>query len=308
MEKLEKNRFVILAVLILIAIALRLWSFINDAAPKSDFDTNLASTIVGLFIIPMVYKIAKKATNNTEAALFAAALSIAIPLYSWRTVSQLSHTLAIGFFFLNILLFVHLKEIGDWKKIIVVPLIFAFTHVYSLLLIPVFALYILFVKLEDKKLNKNELIFAGVSSLFIFLIFLFFTASPAIFALAQEYVSKHYYSIVAETFTLNKAIALAGLIPIYLGFLGTYYGIKFNKKTALLTLSIICISFLAMAINIIPIILGVPYFTLSLTIMSGFTYSEFKNRLKISRFKKYELQIIILVFVLAILFGILQWI
>lgn len=307
MEKVEKNRFATLAVFILIAIVLRAWSFVMDRPPASDFASNLASIIIGLFVIPLVYKIAKEATDSVEAGLFAAALSIAIPLYTWKTVGQFSHTLAIGFFFLTIFLFIILKEIGDWKKIIVVPLIFAFVHVYSMLLIPVFALYLLFSKLEDKKLGKNELIFAGLSSLFIFLIFLSFTASPAFFALAQQYISTHYYTIAAENFTLVKAFALAGMIPIYLGFLGAYFGLKMKKKIALLALSIICVFFLAMIFNVVAIVLGLPYFTIALAIMSSFAYKELERGVEISRFKKFSKQLAILIFALVILFGVLHW-
>ena len=306
MEKNNKTRFAILAVFILIAIALKTWLILADSPPITDFSTNLAATIVGLSIIPMVYKIAKKATGSTNAGLFSAALSIAIPLYNWRTVGHLSHTLAIGFFFLTILLFAHLKEIGDWKKIIVVPLIFAFTHIYSILLIPVFGLYFLFSKLESKKLNKNEIIFAGLSSLFIVLIFLFFTATPAFFAIVKQYAGTHYYTLTTENFTLIKAFALAGMIPIYLGFMGTYFGLKIKKKVALLILSIISVSFLAMIFNASAFALGLPYFTVSLATMAGFVYSEFERGIETSKFKKFNKQIAFIIFIIVILFGILH--
>ena len=81
MKTIEKNRFAILAVFILIAIALGAWSFLTDAPPESNIASNVASIIAGLFIIPMVYKIAKEATGSVEAGLFSAALSIAIPLF-----------------------------------------------------------------------------------------------------------------------------------------------------------------------------------------------------------------------------------
>jgi len=306
-KNIEKNRFVILAVFILIAIALGAWSFLTDTPPEVNVASNVASIIAGLFIIPMVYKIAKEATDSVEAGLFSAALSIAIPLFDWRTVGHLQHTIAIGLFFLTLLLFVLLKQIGDWKKIIVVPLIFAFVHVYSVILIPLFGLYFLFAKLEDKKPGKNELIFAGISSLFIFLIFVFFTASPAFFAIAQQYIGTHYFTIAAENFTLVKAFALVGMIPIYIGFLGAYFGLKMKKKIALLTLSTICVFFVAMAVNVLAVVLGLPYFTIALAIMGSFAYKELKRGLEISRLKKFEKQIAIIVFTLVILFGILHW-
>ena len=285
MKNSEKYKFVALAIFIIIALALRIWSVFSDPPLEVNFSTNLASIVAGLFIIPLVYKIAKRATDSTEAGLFSAALSIAIPLYSRKTVGQLSHTLAIGFFFLTILLFIHLKEIGDWKKIIVVPLIFAFINIYSMLLIPVFGLYFLFSKLEDKKPSRNEIMFASISSLFIFLIFLFFTASPAFFALIQQYASTHYYTITAENFTLIKAFALAGMIPIYVGFLGTYFGLKTKKKISLLIISTLCVFFLAIISNGLAIVLGLPYFTISLAIMSSFAYKELENNINTSKFK-----------------------
>lgn len=308
MERSDKIKYTVLAGLIVLALFLRMWSFVVDKPMQTNFDLHIASTIVGLFIIPLVYKITKKITGSVNAGLFSAALAIAIPLYSWRVVGQLAHTISIGFFFLTILLFIHLKEIGDWKKIIIVPLIFAFIHIYSILLIPIFGLYFLLLKLEDKKASKNELIFAGVASLFIFLIFLFFTASPAWFAVIKEYTSAHYYTIAAENFTLAKAFALAGMVPIYLGLLGTYFGLKLKKKVPLCIVSTICVFFAVMAFNVIAIILGLPYFTIALAIMAGFVYVELNKELEVSRIKKYIKQIMVLVFIIVIIMGIFQWI
>jgi len=307
MKIVEKYRFAILGAIISIAVILRIWQVIYKPPASSDLSTDIAATIIGLFIIPLVYKIAKRGTN-TEAALFSAALSAAIPIYSWKIAAQLSHTLALGFFFLTLLLFAHLKEIKDWKKIIFVPLIFAFIHIYSLLLIPVFGLYFIFCKLEDKKLSRNEIIFAGVAALFIFLIFMAFTSSSAMFAIIKQYLEMHYYAIRAENFTLIKILSIAGMLPIYIGFLGAYYGIKMKKKVGLIMLSAISVLAFSMLINAIPLALGLPYFTFSLAIMGSFSYEEFKKRLQISRFKNYEKEICAIIFIIVLILGALHWI
>lgn len=300
-----KKRYGILALFILIAIGVRIWEFFKQAPPAAALPTHAISAVLGLLLIPLIYKLTKIASDSTYAGLFAAGLAINVPLYGWGVSGQLALTLALGFFFFTLLCLLSIKKISDWKPIIAVPLIFAFIHVYSLLLIPIFALYILLSTLEEKELSKNEVIFILISSLFIFSIFLFFTAAPTNFSIIQKYVQAHYYAVAAEHLTLQKAFALAGYLPIYLGMIGSYFGVKEKRKSVLLLLSTMGILFGAMSAGLVAITRGLPFLILSLCALAGFALKEAQKKIAISKFKKYENLLTAAIFAAALIIGFL---
>ena len=122
----------------------------------------------------------------------------------------------------------------------------------------------------------------------------------------QQYVSHNYYSIAAENFTLKRAFALAGALPIYLGFFGAYESLAHQKKSALILLSGLLVSFVAMLFNIVPVALGAPYFTLILACLAGFLYKEIGGWLVKSRFKGKTTNIFIVIVAVLLGLGVLH--
>ncbi len=304
-ELSAKKRYGILALFILIAIGVRLWEYFKQVPPAAALPTHVISAVLGLILIPLIYKLTKIASDSTYAGLFASGLAVNVPLYSWGVSGQLALTLALGFFFFTLFSLLSIKKISDWKPIIAVPLIFAFIHVYSLLLIPIFALYILLSTLEEKELSKNEVIFILISSIFIFAIFLFFKATPTGFSTVQKYVQMHYYTVAAEHLTLQKAFALAGYLPIYLGIIGSYFGLKEKRKSVLLLLSTAGILFGAMSAGLVAVTHGLPFLILSLCTLAGFALKEAQRKIDISKFKKYENLLTAAIFAAALIIGFL---
>jgi len=302
---IHNYRYIFLA-LFVAASALMSFLSVKFVPPlPENFVSNAASAVIAAVIIFAVYAIAKKATENTEAALFAAVLAAPIQLYTWKTAAQLTHTLAVFFFLLTILGFLYLKEI-DWKLILIIAVVFSFVHIYALALIPIYLLYMLFVKLEHLEVSQAEQYFIIVSSAFVLGIFALFKASPALVLVINEYVQKNYYSIAAENFTLKRAFALAGALPIYLGFFGAYESLHNKKKSALVLLASLLVVFLAMLFNIVPIGLGAPYFTLVLTCLSGFLYELIHKWLLKTKFKSKMTNIFITIVAVLLALGILH--
>ncbi len=305
-NKKRKHRY-ILASFVILAFLLRLWNFIRDP-PTTNPENFWLATALELTLIILVYVIAKKVANNVEAGLFSALLATTIPYYNWRVAAQVTHTLAVFMFFLTVLCFIYLKELKDWRKVIIVPLVFAFIHVYALFLIPVLLVYVLFIKLERKDFNKNEIIFAIVVSLATLGIFAFFTATPAFLLIVKQYVSMRYYTTAAENFTLTRAFALAGLVPIYLGAFGAYQGLMKRRKPAIFLSSIAAVFLLFMAFNIIAIKLGLPYFSIALVCLASFFYKGLQDWVLASKLKNYEQIIRIASFVSVFIIGLGHWI
>ncbi len=305
-EDRRRKHLYILVSFITLAFLLRLWNYIRDP-PTVNPENFWLATALELALVVIVYAVAKKIAANAEAGLFSALLATTVPIYNWRVTAQVTHTLAVFMFFLTVLCFIHLKELGDWKKVIIVPLVFAFVHVYVLFLIPIFAAYAIFVKLEGKNLNRNEIMFIAVASLVSLGIFVFFTATPAFLLMVKQYASMRYYTTAVENFTLNRAFALAGLVPIYLGAFGAYLGFMKQQKPAVFLSSAAAIFLLFMAFNVLAIKLGLPYFGIALTCLASLFYRELKDRILTSRLKRYGHIIRIVAFLSVLAIGLAHW-
>lgn len=298
---------IFLAAIVSIATVLRIWKCHLDPPLAENIFAYWASAAVSLAVIFVVYLISLKLTENNIAALFSATLAATIPLYSWRTVAQLTHSLAVFLFFLSILVLLYVKNI-DWRLALIVPALLAFVHVYALLFIPILAIYALLVKLEQQVLSRNEIYFAIISSAAILGIFLFFTATPALFLIVQQYIEIHYYSFAAERFSITGIFAIAGLVPTYAGMLGLYLGMRGRKKSVLLLLSAVTSLLLAIFFNMIPARLGLPYFSLTLAALAGFFWKECDKTIVNTKLKPCRIPLTLLGFGIIIIAGMVHFI
>lgn len=308
MEKHSHKGILALTGIVMLAFLLRIWKYFLDPSPLESLASYWISTAVAVGIIIIIYLLSYKITESYVASLFSSALAATIPIYSWRTVAQLTHTTAVLLFFLSLLSFLYVKEFKDWKPLIVVPLLFAFIHVYALLLIPIVILYAAFVKIEKREINKSEIYLFTVSGIAILVIFVFFTATPALLALVQQYININYYSFAVENFSISKTFAVAGLVPTYVGAFGLYLAMKEKKKAVLLLTSALAILLLTIFFNAIPIRLGLPYFSLTLAVLAGFFWKEIDDNVEKTRLKKYKPIITLVAFGIILVSGIVHFI
>ncbi|MEK6807439.1 MAG: hypothetical protein AABX75_00255 [Nanoarchaeota archaeon] len=305
LNTLDRYKYAFLGFFSAVSIAMAYFSLRISPPAVPDAGANIYALLLGISIPLIIYAIAKKATHSTAGSLFASALSAPIQIYTWKTVSQFTHTLAVVLFLLTILAFLYLKE-TDWRLAILFPIVFAFVHIYSLALIPIYLLYMLFVKLEQREVSQPELYFMTISSAFILGVFTLFQATPALLLIVKEYAVTHYYSIVAEKVVLHTAFIIAGTLPIYLGFFGAYESLVKKRKSAYILLAGMLIFLLAMLLNIIPVALGTPYFTLVLACLSSFLYKEVHEWLETTKFKKSINLILIISSAVVLALGILH--
>jgi hypothetical protein len=301
-----KQEKIAVSALIIIAILLRIQYYFSANPPNLPLFV-LAKTIE-LGIILTAYAIAKKITKNPLAALFTLALAVSLPIYTWKLVAQINHTLAVFFFTLTLYILISLKKPESWRSALIVPFIFSLIHVYSLILLPIFLLFFILAKIEGKTLSKREKYFMIFSSLLILAVLIAYTATPATILVVSQYLKTKYYTTEAENFTLIKALAFAGLLPIYFGIYGAYEGIKRKRKSILLLISAAGILPVVMAFNIVPFAIGIPYLTFPLAACAAFAFEEIHRNLKISKFKNKEAAVLYLIFTLVLVFNILHWI
>ena len=299
---------VFLAAIISLATVLRIWKYYLDPPPLESIFTYWISAAIGLAIVFIIYQIALKLTENNIAALFSAALAATIPLYSWRTVAQLTHSMSVFLFFLSLLVLLYMKDVGDWKPALIVPLALAFVHAYALLFIPILAIYMVLVKLEQKELSRNEVYFALVSSISIIGVFFFFTATPALFLIVQQYIQTNYYAFAVEHFSLSGIFATAGLVPTYVGMFGLYLGMHERKKSVLLLLSAVITLLLLVFFNIIPARLGLPYFSLTLASLAGFFWKACDKGMVGTKLKRFRIPLTLLGFFIVLAAGVVHFI
>ncbi|MEM4247929.1 MAG: hypothetical protein QXH80_01565 [Candidatus Nanoarchaeia archaeon] len=299
----DKKSAAVLAGLIAFGLMLRTYVTINSAVPEINVINNWISIVIGLAVIPIIYLISIKLTDNEHASLFSAALAATIPLISWKTVSQLTHTIALLLFLLTILALIYIKELKDWKIAIILPVIFAFVHIYAILLLPILLFYYVFVKLEQKEFNNDETWFSIASVIAVGAIALFFTLTPARLMIVNQYVTLHYYAFSTQLFTLTKAFAFAGLVPVYLGAVGTYIGLKEKRKATLLMVAAGTTLLIAMSLNLMPILLALPYFSLILAVLASFFYKELDKQVETLRIRSYKTAIELLTFAIVLAAG-----
>jgi hypothetical protein len=82
-----RNKNLSLAGLILIGLGLRLYSMLQHKEGISG--TSWLCLALFVLILLLVYRMSRIITDSETASLFAVLLAIAVPIYSWRTVSQL---------------------------------------------------------------------------------------------------------------------------------------------------------------------------------------------------------------------------
>ena len=307
MSKLRKDHMYLIGILAVAAL-LRVYQFVKFGPLSIDVDEYVISKVLDLIIIGLVFGLTIKVTKSRTAGLFAAALSVGIPLYNWTIAFELYHTLALFLYLLTIYILMSVKDMEDWWFGLFVPLILSFIHIYSLFLVAALILFVILVKLEKIEFSKKELYFIGAATGIIALVFISFTITPALIFVIKQYINVGYYTLAAENFTLAKALSIAGTLPLYLGILGAYYSVKRRSKNSLLLLSTAAIFVLIMLFNIVPISLGLPYFILSLAGLSGFVYEKFAKTLSVSRFKSQKNLMIFLVFAVVLIISSLHWV
>ncbi len=250
------------------------------------------TVLINIFII---YKLGLLITRNNKIAALLPAFTIAvIPLWpNIRIINELPQlllALSSIFFLLSIYTLLNLKKV---KLGIFFPIIAIILHPSAALLIPAFIGYFILAMLEHHKIAKKEIIYATLSIVFIILISFLSINISAI-------------KLQAQMFTEIKQII--GLIPMYLGMVGAYFGFRHNNKRSLLLLSAGGSCLILLFFNIIVVESLLLYLGLSFAALSSLLINGSQKLIRISKFKKQEKKYILYLFIAVLVSSIVLWI
>ncbi len=286
-----ENKFY-LPVIIVLAVVIRLFFMYMHRTINIINLGILACVLVNIII---VYKIALLMTkNDVVSSLFPALILAVVPSFPDVAIGNQIPSLLLAassiFFMLTIYTMLNLKTITLG---IFFPIIAAILHPSAALLIPAFIGYFILSFLERHKVGKKEIKFATLAIIFIVLIS-FFSANIATLSLKLP--------------VFQELKQVVGLIPMYVGFIGAYFGLKNNNRKSLLLLSAGGSALLLLFFKIITIESLVTYIGINFAALSCLMLVEVQELIKISRFKNHLNKILWYMFLIALISSLFLWI
>jgi hypothetical protein len=290
--KIETKEKIFLPLIILFAIGIRLF-FMHY---RRTFDLInlgiLASVVINIIII---YKLALLITKNDKvSSLFPALILAAVPsLPDITIVNQIpALLLAISsiFVMLTIYTMLNLKML---RLGLFFPIIATILHPSAALLVPGFIGYFILSFLEHNKVGKKEITYAALSIIFIVLI--------------------SFFSISISTLKLKIPVfqelrQVLGLIPMYVGFIGAYFGLKNKNRKSLLPLSVGGSALFLLFFKIVTVESLVPYIGLNFAALSCLMLVAVQELIKISKFKNHLNKILLYMFLVALISSLFLWV
>ncbi len=288
--RFDKKQIIPVALILALALSIRIAK--NYFTNFLSLHSIILSTLT-IIVLLIAYFVFRKLTTDKYSALFALAIAAVMPLefdsYLWA--------ISAIFFFLTLAAAVSLrKKSNKINRLLIYPLpiLAAIIHFSSIILVPIFTIYIVLLALEHDVLEKREvrfLIFSILASLIL---------GMSLFGMPSKNTST--YVSIATLFTL------VGTRPILFGVAGAYYGIKNNISQSLIFVSSAGVMFFLLSINILPTRIGLFYLFISLAGLSGIFFDRTMSFLKKSRLKKFHSLIQVALFVFILITGLIHWI
>ncbi len=300
---LAASDYIYLLALLSLSAGLSLYELAASPPPAINFWESVFSIIAGGAIILFVFITAERITGSVKAGLFSAALMAPIQIYTWKTTAQLSHTLGVLFFIASLYFFSRVKDF-DWRLALIVPVIFSFINFYSLLLIPIYLIYVGIIKLKRKEMGQDELKLMLASTACILGVFLLFKVTPAAIFLFGKYAN--YFAISSAPKVYKSLLAFAGSLPIYIGLYGAYSGLTKDRKPAILFISAAIAIFAGFITQLVGLQIGLPYFAAAFVCLAGFAFAELEKYVLDSKFKHKIGQIFLAASAVVIALGVLH--
>ncbi len=278
-------------------------AFLNLILPMS-IVFKLIPELLFASLVFIVYAIAKKITENSHAALFAAFISGFIPILISNTLNNLTeYALLFPLLFYQVYCMLNLKT--HMTKFIVLSFILPLLHPFSFILSIAMIFYIILLNLEGKKVVKvqrESILFYILIGLLINLILY----KKAFLVSGLQAVWQNIpRALLAEHFANINVLALIyniGFIPLILGILGILIGMfKEKQKPAYLLSAMILTTFVLLFLKLISVELGMIFLGILLAIISALSIEKFISYLDMTKFVKYKEIIFFISIILIVL-------
>lgn len=245
-------------------------------------------------LIFIVYAIARKVTENSTAAMFAAFISGFIPIFISESLNNLSvYSILLPLMFYQVYCVLNLRT--HLKRFIFLSFILPILHPFSFLLSLALLFYVILLKLESIRVNKltsEALIFYVLLSMLIsFIVYKKAFLASGLLAVWQNIP----LALLTSYFKDINVLALIyniGFIPLILGITGILIGLFREKSKQVYFLSaIILANFILLFLRLIDFYVGMMVLGIMLAIISALSIEKFIGYINMTKFVKYKMHI-----------------
>ncbi len=225
-------------------------------------------------LVFIIYQLSFSMTQREDASLFAAALSVFVPLYLWETVNVISSfSLFLPLLFLLFVLFFRLEEHKTKFFFLLVTILLPFIGPAALLF-PLTVLFFLFLLLGGaltlSRLKREALLFSClVIPLFVYLLY---ASAFHLYGLSL-FQQNAPLNVVLDQFRALTPLELilgVGILPLLFGVFGLYVGIHREKNEPVYFVSAFGLAVLTLLIlHLIQLAQGLLLLGLAGSILSG---------------------------------------
>ncbi len=271
------------------------------------FIAKIIPAILASFSILLVYLIAKKITNLEEVSVISAFIAAFIPIYFKETINILSiYSLAIPLSLLLIYFYLTVNAKGYAILLTGTLLLFLLTKPTIMIMILSFIVYIIFIKIENLPIEREEteiVLFSVILSLWFYLLLYknaFLTHS---YAFLWHNVPLKYFTSYFNQISIMEAIYQIGIIPFFAGIYCTYkYVFKKREKAMYLLISVVITTTLLMWLQLIELNVALIYLSFFMILLFAKILADFLKYLQETKFNRYKpviLSILIVIFLLS---------
>jgi len=276
---------------------------------NSFFIYKLVPLLASLFLLVVVYLIAKEITDDKRIIFLSVLFTGFIPILTEGLLNQVSfYSFLLPVMFFMIYCLIKMKKNSIYLTVfIILSFILPLLHQDSLLLVFALGFYLLLVNLESMMYSKskNEAILFFV---FLAILIEFFIFKDAFLKyslnLIWQNVPKSLLGSYFKDVSIFEIIYKVGVLPIFFGIVGLFLGIfKEKSESAFFLSSLILADFLFLWLNLITPVFGLMVLGIALTILSTLGLTAFFSYLRKTKFHKSEMNTNLFMFILIIFAG-----
>jgi asparagine N-glycosylation enzyme membrane subunit Stt3 len=278
-------------------------AFFNIFLPL-DIVAKVMPNIFLVLLIPIVYLIGKKITNNSTSGIFAALIAAFLPiLYSTNNFTP--ETMFLPLMFLTIYAFMNIKSQFHLYLYLLCFIILSFTTPATSLILVGYVLYLILSMIEGKRINWAELELM-IFSLFFFLWAQFLFHKNTLLREGLGFLSQNVpQKIMQEYFphlSITQSLVLVGIIPFVLGIFVVYqslFQLKMSKSFLLisLTISTTLLSWLKM----MEYTIALSFFAIVIAILFAISHQEISKYIQKTKFFKWKRNLITALLVITVI-------
>ena len=255
------------------------------------------------FLIPIVYLIGRKITNNPTSGILAGLIAGFLPIL-YSTNSFVPATMFLPLMFLTIYAFMDIKNSFYLYLYLLCFIVLSFTTPATALILIGYVLYMLMSILEGKKINWAELELM-IFSLFFFLWAQFLFYKNTLLNEGLGFITQNIPQQIIERYfpqvSIAHSLVLVGIIPFVLGIFVVYqslFQLKTSKSFLLISLAIS--TTILSWFRLMEYTLALSFFAVIISILFAISHQEITNYLQKTKFFSWKNKLTTILIILTI--------